>query len=90
MLVFCSRRNPYPFCSPLSRYGDALDGPDDSLNDKVLYPCGLIANTFFNDVIENPCVYEDGGGPLCVPLGGPNWQKRSVPVVAFILRLVAQ
>lgn len=39
----------YTNCAPLVRYGDKYPPSDPSLVGKFLYPCGLVANSFFND-----------------------------------------
>jgi len=36
-------------CAPLVHYGDKYGGKNASLLGKTLYPCGLVANSFFND-----------------------------------------
>lgn len=53
-------------CAPLVRYGDAFDGADLNLTDKILYPCGLIANSFFTDSFANPCVKVQAGNPCVI------------------------
>jgi len=63
-------------CSPLTRYGDAFNGPNTTLDSYTLYPCGLIANTFFNDILV-ACVTPAGGG-ACTLLQDDNWRKQGI------------
>jgi len=60
----------------LTLYGDAFNGPNSTLDSLTLYPCGLIANTFFNDTFV-ACVNPTSGGG-CVPLLDDNWKKQGI------------
>ena len=42
-----------------------------------IYPCGLIANSFFNDNFT-ACVTPASGSSVCTPLTGSNWQKEGI------------
>jgi hypothetical protein len=64
-------------CYPLSYYKDwegPVENPD--LAQKVLYPCGLIANSFFLDNFT-ACVAVSSADS-CDPLLGRNWQKEGI------------
>ncbi|KAG8904710.1 hypothetical protein FRB99_001296 [Tulasnella sp. 403] len=49
---------------------DSLNGgnckPLDSRDGKAIYPCGLIANSIFNDTINNPSLLDGSGNPTTV------------------------
>jgi len=63
-------------CAPMTNYGDEFHGPNSTLDSFKLYPCGLIANTFFNDSFT-ACVTPAGGG-ACAPLVNDNWRKQGI------------
>eukprot|EP01006_Ploeotia_vitrea_P035780 TRINITY_DN65935_c12_g1_i1.p1 TRINITY_DN65935_c12_g1~~TRINITY_DN65935_c12_g1_i1.p1 ORF type:complete len:343 (-),score=164.08 TRINITY_DN65935_c12_g1_i1:55-1083(-) len=68
-------------CEPLVRYGDyPYAKPQPALNDKTLYPCGLIANSFFNDNFTSVCVAASPTAPDqdCETLSGRNWYKKGI------------
>jgi len=62
-------------CAPLEHYGDAFSGSIASLRDQILYPCGLIANTFFLDNFT-ACVLRAANS--CYPLDGTSWKKDGI------------
>jgi len=51
--------------------------PLQKQNGKDLYPCGLIANSFFNDTF-NATLYAVSDPQNGVQLTGSNWQKRGI------------
>jgi cell cycle control protein 50 len=78
-------------CDPLVTFGDWDAPKNSSLDRKVLYPCGLVANSFFTDIIHPPCILPLPPSPqTCVPLAPPecaectdcdgcrNWMKKGI------------
>jgi len=62
-------------CDPLVRYRDGLDTrplADTAEDSKIVFPCGLIANSFFNDTINADLCQ----GGSCATLVGENWRDR--------------
>jgi hypothetical protein len=55
-------------CEPLHYLGNATDG-------KTLNPCGLVANTFFNDKFDLVDSYDKDGDPLVMKEEGIAWQS---------------
>jgi hypothetical protein len=87
-------------CRALEKFGDwpAEDAPRSypfsadtaaSLQDKILYPCGLIASSFFTDTFPSASVTSSAildamssnssfPGPPSFPLEGRNWQGEGI------------
>lgn len=60
-------------------------GGSSGFGAKVLFPCGLVANTFFSDRFSAPCVQAfptTSAAPACIPLTANEWVRgeRIVPV----------
>jgi len=73
----------YDNCDPLIRYGnwhDKTGSYDPSLAKKRLYPCGLVAQSFFTDFFFYPYVCPANYTSLteCEFLLFNNWQKRGI------------
>jgi hypothetical protein len=77
----------YEDCAPLAKYGDAFNGPEAELREKYLYPCGLIANSFFNDVFARPCVSaasssssssSSSDGEVCEAVEEARWKSKGI------------
>jgi len=56
------------------------DRSNASLNNLGLYPCGLIAQTFFTDIFYNPSICPNTNSSLseCNLLTGRNWLKEGI------------
>lgn len=60
-------------CSPLDQYGDYPGAENSPLKAKSLYPCGLVANTFFRDTFTSPSI----NGNALLP-EDRNWRKEGI------------
>lgn len=56
-------------CTPLETYDNGTDVA-------VLYPCGLVANSFFNDTFT--AYHCPGGQPPCTLLSGSQWDSSNI------------
>jgi len=66
-------------CSPLESYGQFGErgaSYNASLASKTLYPCGLVAQSFFTDRFYNPRVCYSANN--CTLLTGMNWEKDGI------------
>lgn len=69
-------------CDPLTKYDDLADRPGfngsmEAERGKMLYPCGLVAASFFTDTFSEPCLTRKGNS-LCVELDPSNWKKEGI------------
>lgn len=53
-------------CAPLEK---------SPTTEQVLYPCGLIASSYFNDTFSEPCIYNQSTGGTCTPV---NWTDTGI------------
>jgi len=51
--------------------------PNPALDEKIIFPCGLSANSFFRDNFT-ACVVPTGNPAACDPLTDQNWKKEGI------------
>lgn len=65
-------------CSPLIRYGDGYGGGNSSLDELLLYPCGLFANSLFTDAFEDARLVPAGGAAPRSLVSTGEWTERGI------------
>lgn len=65
-------------CDPLARYGDAYGGQNHTLRGRYLYPCGLVANSFFTDTFGQAAVRPAGEAAFEPLQPGLEWRETGI------------